>query len=197
MERLDRLRTLLADRLSLPNLFELRLLRAARQGRPVVLGSVEQPFLSRGSAWREPGSFSPLEMLRDFEGLRVRLTAMAEDILRHKDLLAELDRQHAVTVEVVLPGIDPKIPEVREALRTVRAFTALGLAVRTVARLAPAGGTGQALRQLFDRVRKAGAFDMRWVTEGNAKASPMADLAGLCRYLSLEQGFPQAVVGRG
>lgn len=196
MERLSRLR----DRLSLPNLLELRLLRAARQGRPVVLGSLEQPFLSRGSTFREPGSFSPLEMLKDFEGLQVRLTVMPEDILRHRHLLAELDRQHAVTVEMVLPGIDPEIPEVREALRTVRALTALGLAVRTVVRLAPAEKAGkarEALRQLFERVLKAGAFDMRWVAKMDAKAHPVGDLTGLCKVLRLEQGFPRAVVGRG
>lgn len=184
-------------------LFERQLLKAARQGRPLVLGSVEQPFLGRGSTFREQEGFSPLEMLRDFRGLQVRFTALAEDILPHKLLLAELDRQHAVTVEIVLPGIAPEIPEVREALRTVRALSALGLAVRTVACLAPAGGAGGAagagevLRQLFDKVCQAGAFDMRWSAEETTEGALANDLVKLCKILSLEQGFPRAVVGRG
>jgi hypothetical protein len=146
-------------------------------------------------------------MLQDFTCLQVRLTVFAEDILRHKNLLAELDRQHAVTVEVVLPGTDPEIPEVREALRTVRALAALGLAVRTISRLSPAQGGHETLKRLFEKVRKAGAFDMRWVAEKEAEkgaekdaekdAEQVGDLARLCRILSLEHGFPLAVAGRG
>lgn len=193
--RLAQVREMLAERLSLPHQLELRFLRAARQGRPVVLGSIDRPFLARGSVFRTETSFSPLEVLREFEGLQVELIAKPEDILPHKQLLARLDRQHAVTIDLILPEVDLRQPEVREALRTVRALTDLGLAVRAVMQGAPSVPTLEMSRRLFQKARKMGAFDVRWAAEG--EAAPAEETEELCRRLRLEYGFPRAVVGRG
>ena len=201
-DRLSHLGELLADRLWQPNLLELRLLRAARQGKPIVLGSLDRPYVDSGEGR------APLEMLRDFEGLQVRLVCQASVLQRHQYLLARLDVQHAVTVEMVLADLAVESAEAQQALRVTRELSARGLAVRIVLRPVLSEDADdtecqdlESLRELFEAVANAGAFDVRWapevVLERGESQERLAQQASQCRYLRLASGFPRPVIGRG
>ncbi len=196
---------------------ERQLRRAALRGQPIVLGSAETPY-EPVRRLRHPGfNRSPL-MALDFsgtasgsasgivEGLAVSITTRSPLILRDLELLAELDRRHAVTVHVTLPTVDailagrlePGAPDPRSRLRTVRQLAEEGIDTRVLCTPILAGENDgeKILRPLFEEVREAGANDM---TASVAHLRPAARDRFLAtfRLLRLEHGFPQGNPGRG
>lgn len=195
---------------------ELRLRRLARRGSPIALGSVESPYVP------EPGSRSPLAVLTPFDGLQVTVTTRSPRFLDDLDRLVDLDRRHAVTVDVVLAAIDPflvrrlepQAPDARTRLRMVARLAAEGIAVRLVcAPWRPGLNDGEpGLRALLQAARDAGAQDVL-AHACPASASRLARLRGALKplvhsedagqglatleRLRLEHGFPRPVAGRG
>ena len=114
---------------------EKRLRRTARRGRRIVLGTAELPY--------EPLLLdgAPLQALRAFDGLEVAVTTRAPEIVEQLDLLIELDRRHAVSVDLLVACLDPESPDLRERLRAAAALGAEGITTRLVA-LEPAGLSG-------------------------------------------------------
>jgi DNA repair photolyase len=193
---------------------ELRLRRAARGGGPVVLGSAAEPYAPPAGGWE---GRSPLAVLLRSEGLEVVITTRAPEILDDIDLLVELDRRHAVTVDLLLAAVDPFLSrrlepgaaEPRTRLRALARLAAEGLAVRLVCTPLKAGLNDResALRPLFAAAREYGAQD---VLAASARPSRLARLRGALtgrrtalaepdhlRRLRLEFGFPRPVAGRG
>lgn len=162
---------------------EKRLLAAAAKGKSIAVGSRDRPYEPAAAAR------SPWRLLRPFHGLTITITTRSPEILRERSILAELDRRHAVTVDVVIadPGLDT-----RAALRTVRGLAGEGLTTRVVVRRPPAGRVAEArLRRLFEAARRAGAFDVVACPAGGGSEPP------LFRQLRLEHGFPRSLPGRG
>lgn len=168
---------------------EARLLRAARRGGPVALGTPDLPY--------EPAGRSPLADLEGFEGLEVAVVTRSPKIVRELELLADLDRRCSVTVELVMPAADP------ERLEAVARLAAEGIAVRVLCPLVAGVNDGEpALRKLLGAARDAGAWDVRaQAAPGNRpllslRPKPGAALA-IFRRLRLEYGFPREMTGRG
>ncbi len=193
---------------------ERQLRRAALRGQPIVLGSAETPY-EPVRRLRHPGfNRSPLTALdvsgssasSIVEGLAVSITTRSPLILRDLELLAELDRRHAVTVHVTLPTVDavlagrlePGAPDPRSRLRAVRQLAEEGIDTRVICTPILAGENDgeKVLRPLFEEVREAGANDM---TASVAHLRPAARDRFLAtfRLLRLEHGFPQGNPGRG
>jgi hypothetical protein len=196
---------------------ERQLRRAALRGQPIVLGTADTPY-EPVRRLRHPGfNRSPLAALdlsgstgsgasNIVEGLAVSITTRSPLILRDLELLAELDRRHAVTVHVTLPTVDsvlanrlePGAPDPRSRLRAVRQLAEEGIDTRVVCTPILAGENDgeEVLRPLFEEVREAGAND---VTASVAHLRPAVRDRFLAtfRLLRLEHGFPQGNPGRG
>src|SRR5436305_11938101 len=80
---------------------ERRLRQAALRGQPIVLGTAAVPYSPEAS------SRQLLAALAKTEGLLVSITTRSPLILRDLDLLAELDRRHAVAIQMMVPALDP------------------------------------------------------------------------------------------
>ena len=155
---------------------EWALLRTLRrrdlEGEPIALGDHTDPYLpAPGVAVEERLGItrSLLETLTSTEGLTLSLTTRSPLVLRDLDLLTQLDRRHAVTVNVPIPALDPDLvralepesPEPEERLRTLAALAAEGLTARLLIRpLAPAiNDDAETLEPLLAAAREAGAVD--------------------------------------
>lgn len=152
------------------------LLRTLRRrdlaGEAVALGEAADPYLpAPGAAVEERLGVtrSLLEALSEAEGLTLSLTTRSPLVLRDLDLLAKLDRRHAVTVNVPVPALDgemvaalePETPRPEERLRALAGLAAEGLTARLLVRpLAPAiNDSADALEPLLSAARDAGAVD--------------------------------------
>jgi DNA repair photolyase len=200
---------------------ERQLRRAALRGQPIVLGSADTPY-EPVRRLRHPGfNRSPLAAL-DFsgpasgmapgsasgivEGLAVSITTRSPLILRDLELLAELDRRHAVTVHVTLPTVDavlagrlePGAPDPRSRLRAVRQLAEEGIDTRVICTPILAGENDgeKVLRPLFEEVREAGANDMM-ASVAHLRPAARDRFLATFRLLRLEHGFPQGNPGRG
>jgi DNA repair photolyase len=167
-----------------------QLLRAARRGGPVALGTPAAPY--------EPTGRSPLAVLEGFDGLEVTVVTRSPEIAGELLLLAELDRRCSVTVEMMVPAADPVLAWKLEA---VARLAAEGIAVRVLCRLVAGVNDGEAaLRKLLGAARGAGAWDVRALAAPRNRLSlrpkPGAALATFQR-LRLEYGFPRQMTGRG
>ena len=155
---------------------EWALLRTLRrrdlEGEPIALGDRTDPYLpAPGVAVEERLGItrSLLETLIAAEGLTLSLTTRSPLVLRDLDLLTELDRRHAVTVNVPIPALDPELvqalepqtPAPEERLRALAALAAEGLTARLLIRpLAPAiHDAAESLEPLLAAAREAGAVD--------------------------------------
>lgn len=205
---------------------ERKLRRAALRGQPIVLGTVDIPY-EPVRRLRHPGfNRSPLAALdlsgmpglgmsgpsgtsgtsEIVEGLAVSITTRSPLILRDLDLLAELDRRHAVTVHVTLPTVDPVLadrlepgaPDPRARLRAVRQLAEEGIDTRVVCSPVLSGENDgeEVLRQLFAEVREAGANDMT-ASAAHLRPAVRDRFLSTFRLLRLEYGFPQGLPGRG
>ena len=128
---------------------------------------------------------APLAALRPFSGLQIRITTRSPKILDDLAVLIELDRDHAVSVDVVIADPDLRSGRVRDGLRLVRSLTREGILTRV--QLPSSGG-----RRLFEAARRAGAFDVK---TGETDAS--TDGSRRFQRLRLQHGFPAAQAGRG
>ncbi len=170
---------------------EKRLQKSAQRGRRVILGTAELPYdpLILGGA--------PLAALEQFEGLDIVLSTSSPEIREKLDLLIELDRRHAITVDMLVATCDPRSPDLRERLSAVSALAAEGLTTRLVATDLPEARGGELprraaaqLRLLFEEARDCRAFDVA-ATEGGP------EWGLLIQRLRLEHGFPCRLPGRG
>ncbi|HEV7515168.1 MAG TPA: radical SAM protein [Thermoanaerobaculia bacterium] len=187
---------------------ERRLRQSVRRGQPLVLGTVANPYepLRPGATRALLAGLDALHPAGAAEGWAVSITTRSPLLLRDLDLLAELDRRHAVTVHVTLPTVDPALasrlepgaPDPRARLRIVRQLAGEGIDTRVVCTpVMPGENDGEeVLRPLFAEVREAGAHD---VTASAAHLRPAVRDRFLAtfRLLRLEHGFPQGTPGRG
>jgi DNA repair photolyase len=142
------------------------------EGEPIALGDQADPYLPAPGADVEERlgvTRSLLETLTSAAGLTLSLTTRSPLVLRDLDLLAELDRRHAVTVNVPIPALDaglvgalePAAPAPAERLRALAGLAAEGLTARLLVRpLAPAiNDAADVLEPLLAAARDAGAVD--------------------------------------
>jgi hypothetical protein len=168
--------------------------RRAPAGRPIAVGTAAEPY--------RPGKHRALLLAAAGADLASGLivTAAAPAILDDLDLLVELDRRHAVTVDLAIPA-----HALDAGLTTVERLAAAGLATRI---LAPGSETDRPgaepdLRALFERALLAGAYDVLCLAS-LAPAPPRprhgraddSEASILFRRLRLEYGFPQSLPGR-
>ena len=168
-----------------------RLRRAARRGGPVALGTPAAPY--------EPAGRSPLAALEGIDGLEVTVVTRSPEIVRDLDLLADLDRRCAVTVEMIASGADPVLAWKLDA---VTRLAAEGIAVRVVCPVVAGINDGEAaLRKLLAAAREAGAWDIRALASRNRPRLSLrpraADPLATFHRLRLEYGFPRQMAGRG
>ena len=167
-----------------------RLLRAARRGGPVALGTPDAPY--------EPAGRSPLAALEGVEGLEVTVVTRSAEIATELDLLADLDRRCSVTVEMVVPATDPVLAWKLEA---VSRLAAEGIAVRVLCPLVAGATDGEpALRKLLGAARDAGAWDVRdFAAPGSRPRLSLRRKTADDTFLRLrlEYGFPRQMTGRG
>lgn len=147
-----------------------KLRKRAARGEPVVLGSVADPY--EPTARHNRGTHRVLLGLRSLAGLEVNITTRSPEILGNAELLAELDLQHAVTINLLLTAVDPflvkrldpQAPHPRASLETLRRLTARGLATRLQVPLAAGiNNRGAVLDPLFRAAKEGGAFDVQAV----------------------------------
>jgi DNA repair photolyase len=183
---------------------ERRLRQAALRGQPIVLGTAAVPYSPEAS------SRQLLAALARTEGLLVSITTRSPLILRDLDLLAELDRRHAVAVQMMVPALDSGLaarleplaasPEAR--LGAVRRLAEEGIETRIL--LSPwlpgQNDRETVLRPLFAAAREAGAGDVLlpgdrqgWKHSLEGRDRRLVTF----RRLRMEHGFPKAQPGRG
>ena len=174
---------------------EERVLRAARRGRPVILGTAAEPWETL------PERRRLLSCLDGYRGLRLRLTCRDDRVLEDAEILSWLDRDHAVRVEfrldatrLVRRGFDS--PYVERLCRAVRRLAASGLETRLV--LEPTADVPDRrlesdLRRLANQLADAGAADLLLADDAGS------DWSRAVEPLRLSHGFAGAVgaVGRG
>ncbi len=169
-----------------------RLLKAARRGRSIVLGTPELPYepLALGGA--------ELAALRQFDGLEITVTTRSSEIVEQLDLLAELDQRHVVAVDVLVASIEPASADLKERLRTVSELSAHGVATRLVLtdlpRLPAFRDAASRVHQLFEAAIACRAHD---VVVAFKRGVDTGGWRRLLRYSRLELGFPRTVPGRG
>lgn len=194
---------------------EHRLRRSALRGEPVAIGSAAAPYLSDRT--EDAAARALLEAcagMAGLEGLEISITTRSARILRDLDLLAELDRRHAVTVDVALAAVDRELAwrlegresEPRARLDAIERLAEEGIAARVLwtPRSPGVNDTERALRRLFEGAVEAGACDVVAAGETprprrllrSAEASGPGTLAVFQR-LRLEHGFPRPFIGRG
>ena len=169
----------------------VRLRRAARRGGPVALGTPAAPY--------EPAGQSPLAALEGIDGLEITVVTRSPEIVRELDLLADLDRRCAVTVEMIASAAGPVLAW---RLDAVTRLAAEGIAVRVLCPLVTGINDGEAaLRKLLAAARDAGAWDVRALAADHRprlSLRPKAPEAlATFRRLRLEYGFPREMAGRG
>jgi DNA repair photolyase len=170
---------------------ERRLRKAARRGEPLVIGTPAAPYDPAGDQFDAARSL--LHDLVRTEGLEINLTTRSPRILRDLELLADLDKRHAVSLRVMAPAVAPELQ-----LHAVRALAAEGIATTVFCTPEePETRDGEEiLRRLFAAAAEAGARDV----EVDAPALPWGErerLLSTVRRLRLEHGFPRETAGRG
>ncbi len=148
--------------------FERRLKRASLRGESIAIGTVTDPY--QPAERRYGVTRSLLEALLRAEGLDLSITTRSPLVLRDRELLAALDRRHAVTVHMTLVTVDPELsrrlepraPDPRARLRAVAGLAADGVATSIYCMpILPAITDGAAvLEPLMAAARRSGAFDV-------------------------------------
>jgi DNA repair photolyase len=148
-----------------------RLRTSALAGRPIAIGTAADPYQPAEERFGVTRS-----LLEAFarpgvgEGLALTLVTRSPLVLRDLDLLAALDRRHAITVEVPIPTLDadlagrlePNAPPPAARLEAVAALAGEGIATRVLCDpVLPGINAGEAtLRPLAAAAWAAGAFDV-------------------------------------
>ncbi len=147
---------------------ERKLRRTDLRGEPIAIGTATDPYQP---AERHFGvTRSLLEVFHRVEGLEISITTKSPLILRDIDLLAALDRRHAITLQLSITTLDPALgrrlepyaPSPAARLQAVRRLAAEGLATSIFCMpLMPGINDRQsALQPLLAAGRDAGAYDV-------------------------------------
>ncbi len=170
---------------------EKQVCKSARRGQHIVLGTAEIPYepLVLNSA--------PLTALKQFSDLEIVITTRSAEILEDLELLVELDRKHAVTVDMLIAIDDSSSMDLRERLEAVAVLASEGITTRLITTDLPAASddirphqTESTVRDLFEAARDCQAFDV-------ATTNPALGGGRLVQRLRLEYGFPRLLPGRG
>ena len=148
-----------------------RLRTSALAGRPIAIGTAADPYQPAKERFGVTRS-----LLEAFarpgvgDGLTLTLITRSPLVLRDLDLLVELDRRHAITVEVPVTTLDgdlarclePRAPAPADRLAAVAALAREGIATRVACDpVMPGINDGErALRPLLAAAQDAGAFDV-------------------------------------
>lgn len=146
-----------------------KLRRAALHGQPIAIGTATDPYQPAEELYGVTRSL--LDVFRRVEGLQISLSTKSPLVLRDLDLLIELDRRHAVTVQVTVTTLDPELaarlepgaPEPRARLEAVARLSEEGIATSVLCMpVAPGVNDGEKeLAPLLSAARDAGAVDVR------------------------------------
>ena len=138
------------------------------QGQPISIGTATDPYQPAESHYRITRSI--LEAFREADGLTLSIMTKSPLVLRDLDLLIELDRKHAVTVDLTMTTLDPglarkieqRAPDPQARLRTLRKLTAAGLSTAVLCMPVMPGinDSEDQLEPLFEAARDGGARDV-------------------------------------
>jgi DNA repair photolyase len=179
---------------------ERRIRRSAQRRDPIAIGSVADPYEPTGRGVAR----ALLETFLHQEGYEIAITTRAPRILSDLELLAELDKRHAVKVRMLVPALDPDTarqveapgPDPAARLRAAQVLASEGITTTVICSVAPGvNGGEEALQPLLEAAREAGVYDVEIEVQG-PKAGRAAVLNSF-RRLRLEHGFPLDLPGRG
>ncbi|MEL7060641.1 MAG: hypothetical protein AAGN46_11490 [Acidobacteriota bacterium] len=160
--------------------------QARRPGAVVELGTTERPFETL------VGGEAALRLLRDRPGRALRLVCRRAPAAAAVSLLAELDTDHQVTIEMVCTA-RPSDAGKPSTVADIERLAAQGLGV--VARLdvadEPSPGDLAALEDVAVAALEAGAVDLRLPADAALAAQR------LVRRLALQFALPRRLAGRG
>ena len=145
-----------------------RLRKSDLRGQTIAIGTATDPYQTADTQYGVTRSL--LEAFTAVEGLNLSITTKSPLVLKDLDLLAELDRRHAMeihmsitTVDRVLARkLDPKAPDPQARLRAVERLAEAGIAVTVNCMpVMPGINDGEAeLGPLFEAALAAGAIDV-------------------------------------
>jgi DNA repair photolyase len=179
---------------------ERRIRRSAQRRDPIAIGSAADPYEPTGRGVAR----SLLETFLHQEGFEISITTRSPRIVSDLDLLAELDKRHAVKVRMLVPALDPDQarevetpgPDPAARLRAAQVLASEGITTTVLCAVTPGvNGGEETLRPVVEAAREAGIHDVEIEVHG-PKAGRAAVLNSF-RRLRLEGGFPQALPGRG
>lgn len=164
-------------------------------GLPLVIGTATDPYQPAERRFRVTRGI--LEVLAGYQGLHIGIITKSPLVARDRDLLAQLSRQHRLSVHISLSALDPvllrrleaRTPTPRARLRALRVLADAG--IPTGLMLAPVlPGITDGKEQLAALVRAARDAGARWVRESALRLNP----AARARFLPLlAEEFPELV----
>jgi DNA repair photolyase len=135
------------------------------RGQTVAIGTATDPYQPAEKQFGITRSL--LEVFAEVDGLTLAITTKSPLVVRDLDLLARLDRRHAVEIHVTVTTVDPLLaerlephaPEPGARLHAVRRLAEAGLAVRIncMPLLPGINDDEEVLRPLFEAAARAGA----------------------------------------
>lgn len=147
---------------------ERQLRKTALAGEPIAIGTATDPY--QPAEKHHQVTRQLLEVFTRVEGLNLSITTKSPLITRDLDLLAEIDRRHALTVHVTLTTADPALarrieqhaPDPQARLRTIERLVEQGIETKVnVMPIMPGiNDSERELRPLFDAIRDSGAHDV-------------------------------------
>jgi len=164
-------------------------------GLPLVIGSATDPYQPAERRFRVTRGI--LEVLAGFQGLHIGIITKSPLVVRDRDLLGQLSRQHRLSVHISLSALDPDLlrrleprtPTPNARLRALKALADAGIPVGLM--LAPVlPGITDGKEQLAALVQAAREAGARWVRESALRLNP----AARTRFLPvLAAEFPELV----
>ena len=145
-----------------------RLRKRDLRGQTIAIGTATDPYQPAEKHFGVTRSL--LEVFSGVEGLNLSLTTKSPLILKDLDLLAELDRRHAIEIHMSITTLDrelarkldPAAPDPQARLRAVERLAEAGIAV-TVNCMPVMPGINDSeyeLEPLFEAAAAAGAVDV-------------------------------------
>ncbi len=145
-----------------------RLRKRDLRGQTIAIGTATDPYQPAEKHFGVTRSL--LEVFSGVEGLNLSITTKSPLILKDLDLLAELDRRHAIEIHVSITTLDrelakkldPAAPDPQARLRAVERLAEAGIAV-TVNCMPVMPGINDSeyeLEPLFEAAAAAGAVDV-------------------------------------
>lgn len=147
---------------------EHQLRRAALQGQPIAIGTATDPYQPAEQHFRVTRSL--LAVFQRVRGLEISITTKSPLIARDLDLLTELDRRHAISINLTITTTDarlarrlePRAPTPQARLRTIAKLARHGLTVSVyIMPLLPGiNDSRETLLPIFTRALECGAYDV-------------------------------------